>query len=454
MSNTRGAESLERLAREDLLMLTPDRVGWPQDVGAVALLRADGLLDENGQVRLDEVRQAIGQRLTRRLRQVIRVPRFGRGGPIWVDDPAFGLHHHVRAAQVPAPADEAALLRTVEGLRQRPLDRAHPLWEMWLLSGMPGRVGVFLRMHHVVADGAAAVAIVGVLFGQEPVGNAQWEPAPAPTDRQLLADNARHYRQMAVGGLRSLAHPGRAVRRGRVLWPGIRALIASGRAPRTSLNRPIGAQRRLDLVRTDLDAVLGLARAQDATLNDVLLTVLAAGLRDMLGSRGERVDHVELRAFVPVSLRGATGGTVVGNQLGMLVAPLPLGVTDPVRRLAQIATATASQKRAGAAYLQAAFRSAPMPRNAVRMMSRQRSANTQVSNVRGPQRPLEVFGAQVLEVFPVVPLMGNLTVILGALSYAGDLDLCLVSDRGACPDADVLVAGVRDGLAALGLPVT
>jgi hypothetical protein len=112
-----------------------------------------------------------------RFRQVLYVPRQGLGAPLWVDATAFDVADHVRVTSVPAPGDEAALLRVTEQLRRRRLDRSRPLWEMWFLTGLPQRrIGLYARMHHVVADGIAGVATLGTFLDATPrelAGSAQ-----------------------------------------------------------------------------------------------------------------------------------------------------------------------------------------------------------------------------------------------------------------------------------------
>lgn len=157
---------VERLTAEDQLMLWPDEI-WPQEIGALSILDASSLLDPGGRFRIEAVREVIASRLhvVPRFRQLLYVPRRGLGGPLWVDAPAFDLGDHVRVVPLPAPGDEAALLLATEQLRRRRLDRSRPLWEMSFLPGLPeNRVGMFVKMHHAIADGIAGVATLGALL--------------------------------------------------------------------------------------------------------------------------------------------------------------------------------------------------------------------------------------------------------------------------------------------------
>ena len=137
------------------------------DIGALALLDGTRLLDAEGRFRLEVVREAISRHLPRtpRLRQVLHVPGPGLGGPLWVDAPAFDLAEHVHVVALPAPVGEAQLLEAVEQLRSRRPDRSRPLWQIWLLPGLPQRrVGMYIKLHHTIADGRAGVATLGALL--------------------------------------------------------------------------------------------------------------------------------------------------------------------------------------------------------------------------------------------------------------------------------------------------
>jgi diacylglycerol O-acyltransferase / wax synthase len=304
-----GTSRMERLGGLDLQVLLWDDFGWSGDIGALAILDGASLLDDDGDVRIEAVRRRIEPRLhlVPRFRQRLYRPRRGLGWPLWVDSASFDLADHVRVLPLPAPGDEAQLLLACEELARRRLDPARPLWEMWLLPGLPqGRVGLFVKLHHAIADGVAGVAAFGALLdlAADAAGPVvpPWTPAPAPTAGELLQDNVRRRVQELDRALSSLAHPAGMLRRARAAWPAWREFFAEQRAPRTSLNRPIGADRRLALIGSRLDLVKQIAHAHDAKVNDVVLAAVAGGLRELLRGRGEHVEQLALRAMVPVSL--------------------------------------------------------------------------------------------------------------------------------------------------------
>jgi hypothetical protein len=191
------------------------------------------------------------------------------------------------------------------------------------------------------------------------------------------------------------------------------------------------------------------AHAHGSTVNDVLMTAVAAGYTELLRSRGEPVEDVVLRAFVPVSLHREQPGEAQGNVDSGMLMPLPIGQPDDMRRLAMIAAETAARKNKSRPPAASMFRSILLQRAFLRLMPRQRFMNAYVANVPGPPIPLYFAGAPLLEIFPIVPLTANITIGVGALSYAGQFNLTVVGDRDLCPDLEVFVDGVRRSLGAL-----
>jgi diacylglycerol O-acyltransferase len=446
---------VDRLTAEDQLMLWPDDI-WPQEIGALAILDASSLLDPGGRFRIEALREMIAARLHRvpRFRQLLHVPRRGLGGPLWVDAPTFDLSDHVRIVPLPDPGDEAALLHATEQLRRQRLDRSRPLWEMCFLPGLPeNRVGMFVKMHHAIADGIAGVATLGALLDaapEVPTASAQpWSPAPLPTARDLFADNLRRHAGGLGRAFSALTQPVTTTRRVMAGWTAIRQILTAEPVPRTSLDRVIGPARDLALIRSDIDLIKEIAHKHDAKVNDVLLAVTAGGLRGLFRNRGETVENLVLPVYVPVTLRQAQARAQArGNLVGQMVVPLPIGVPDPGRRLTQIAAVTATRKAESHPSLGAAFRGRTTRRVLLKVLDRY-PVNVTTADVPGPQTPLYLASARVLEVFPVLPLIANVSLGVGALSYAGQFNIMAVADQDACPDLDVFAASAQDELAAL-----
>ena len=446
--------AIDRLTIEDRMMLAVSRA-WPQDIGALAILDGNLLLDEGGQFRLDAVRDVVVSRLhlVPRLRQVIRTPRRGRGGPYWADAQAFELARHVQELRLAPPASERELQRAVEKLRAQRFERRHPLWRMWFLTGLPdGKVALFVKVHHTVGDGLAAMTIISTFLDSAPSvlpsPPQPWVPRRAPLPSQLVADNLQRRLSAISRTLWLLARPLTMVRTVRAAWPATRELLAEAPGDRTSIDRVVGQGRRLALVQADYRTVRRIGRTVGASVNDVLLAATAAGVRRLLVSRGEDVAGVAVRTYVPVSLRRRLRGPQQGNEIGQMAVPLSLGEADEVDRLRGIAAETRRRKAKRRPALGALFRGRLAAKLLLKLVIAQR-VNVTTASIPGPRQRAYFAGAPVLDVFPVLPLVGNEPIGVGAVSYAGTFNIGVTADRDAVPDIETLAAGMRDELAAL-----
>lgn len=453
-----------RLSSSDLSNLRLESSDTPAHVAVVAILDGAVLLDDTGRLRLEHIRQRLDARL-------VRVPelrrRLHRGGPfggrpVWVDDEDFDIASHVQAARLDPPGalgDERRLLEWTADLLRALLDRAHPLWQIWLVTGLDGeRVAMVLKIHHVIADGLGMVAILGALFDTAAdVADPDfvpWAPAPLPTRRALVLDNLASKAATARKLLRHL-------RRSRSVAVGLRrrgrsfaqAVGWRSSAPRTSLNAPVHAGRRVRFFRADLAEVKARAHAAEGKVNDVVLDVVAAGLRALLVSRHERVEGVSLRVTVPVSLRkarSAEDARALGNRVGGVVIPLPLDDESEALRLEKIVASTrAARAEQSAAFLQRFMAWLAATPIAPAFIRHQRFVNAFVTNVAGPPAPMFVLGARIVHAFPVVMPMGNVGAAFSAFSYAGELTIAVTADASRFPDVDVLAAGMERGWASL-----
>ncbi|HEX5013890.1 MAG TPA: wax ester/triacylglycerol synthase domain-containing protein [Candidatus Limnocylindrales bacterium] len=450
---------VERLSADDLMML---RAGnpWPQHITALALLDGAPLLDENGAVGLSAARAAVESRLhlVPRFRQLLHTPGRGLGAPFWTDARAFDVRDHVLAVRIPYPGGEAELLATVEDLRRRPLELSRPLWDLWFLDGLAdGSVALFVRIHHAIADGMAAMVAFGAFLDDAPGGAAPemappWQPVRRPGTRELLLDNVRRHLASLAGSFDAARHPGTTGRAIRAALPGLRELLAEQPASLTTLNRLAGPDRRLAVIRTTDDLLGDVARAHHATPNDVLLAITAAGVRAVLEHRGELRDATTIRLYVPVSMRRGrirrSGAAGRGNLISQMAVPVALRTSDPAARLHLITAETARRRHRKRVRLGQWFHAGPVTRLLLKLITRQR-VNTTTAYLRGPGNRASAFGAEVLAVYPVIPLIGNVSLGVGAISYGGDIDIGITADRVTYPDLEVLVAGMRAELGAL-----
>jgi WS/DGAT/MGAT family acyltransferase len=460
MTMSKFASRYQRLSVQDAGFLYLEHAGLPQHVAILAVAEGEPLHDPDGRLRLDAVRGELAGRLelVPRLRQRVLWPRVGQGLPLWVDDPGFDLANHIRTIQVPAPGGERELLRLCDQLCLRLLDRTRPLWELWLVTGLAnGRVGLVLKLHHSLADGLAAIQLAGLLLD----GTADapsptpppWQPRPAPSGWALGADNLRGRSAALAAALARLRHLGKLAAQARAL-AGAAQLAAGGRRhrPRSLLRRPVGGRRRLAVVRAQLTVVKDVAHGHDATVNDLLLAAVTGGLRALLLVRGMPVDTgLTLYASVPVALRAQADTAALGNQVGLMIVPLPVDEPDPVQRLRQITRATTERKRRPERL--ASLRpvgSLTILRALNRYSRHQRIVDLFVTNVPGPQRPLYLLGARLLEALPIVQVAGNVPLSVAVLSYAGQLNIGIQSDPDSLPELDVFADGLCRSLGELG----
>ncbi len=453
------ASRYDRLSMADQNHLLGEAEHTPFHVIAVLQLEPGPLLDGDGRLRLEQIRTRIGRRLARapRLRQIVHPGGPLTGPPFWIDDRQFNVARHVHAGSVPAPGTEAELLDVVANLGRQRLDRSHPLWEIRLLTGLAsGRVALVLKLHHVIADGLAAIQLMASLFDFD--AEADDPPAaPGPLEAQprrwdLMTDNIAGKAvgvARAIGALRRPAAVWRsAALAGRGAWD---AFAFAGRAPRSSLNQPVGGERRLAVSRFPLDEIKAIAHAHGGKVNDVFLTLVTGGLRALLIDRGEPVGEGSLLVSVPVSLRHDNG---LGNEVGMIIVSLPTGEPDAGAQLDRIVDATRRAKREQVPAVGTVLASLTARMGLFQAISRhQRFVNLFVTNVAGPPMPVYVLGARLLDVVPVTSLAGNCPLGFAALSYDGWLAVTIIADADHVPNLEAVRQGVRSGWAALTRPV-
>jgi WS/DGAT/MGAT family acyltransferase len=224
-------------------------------------------------------------------------------------------------------------------------------------------------------------------------------------------------------------------------------------APRTSINARTGRHRLLSVVRVPLADVKLIRRQLGGTVNDVVLAGVGGGLNRLFVSRGDDTDDLRLRVLCPVSVRSDDQRGSLGNKVSAIFVSLPVGAAEPTDRLSEISAQTADLKEKRQALsadflLNMSDYVAPTLMSlAARAVHRQPFVNLIVTNVPGPQQPLYMMGARLIEAFPIVPLTANLTMVVGILSYDGTLHFGLWADRDAAGDLEVLAGGIEDAFA-------
>src|SRR4051794_17764444 len=273
--------------------------------------------------------------LVPRYRQKVRFVPLGIGQPVWVDDPHFNLGYHLRHSALPAPGSEEQLRKMAARVFSQPLDRSKPLWELWMVEGLSeNRWALLSKVHHCMVDGVAATDLMSVMFDDrtEAAADARWEPGPEPRGAELVLRTISRRTFDPREQLRTARdvarRPGESLRAGRELAG---AMVAATRAARpassSSLTGPVGPHRVWSWARVRLGDVKAVRSALGGTVNDVVLTVVAQGFRDLLDSRGEAAELV--RTMVPVSVRRPGEKGTYNNRVSGVIAALPVGLDDP-----------------------------------------------------------------------------------------------------------------------------
>lgn len=424
----------------------------------------------------DAVLADVAGRLDRvpRYRQRVQWHRLGITAPVWVDDPHFDVADHVRRATVPAPGDDAALARRVGQLIERELDRTRPLWEIWVVDGLAdGTWATVIKVHHSLTDGVGGSGLVAALLDlvpdPPPLPPSTWMPAPRPTGWRMVVEEPLRRAWSTV----TTMHPGRP-RPGQAIDTARDAVAGSLAYTRdlpptrpTVLNGPLHPERGwwpASVPRADVEAV---RQHHRVSLNDVALTVIAGGLRDLLVAHGEPVAARDVRSLVPVTLRQQDRDGVLHNRVGAMVADLPVGIPDPTARLCVVHQRLEALKGSGEIQLTASLvdLSTHLPWAPVSGTLRtvagllhvlvQRNVNTVTTNVPGPPAPLWWMGRQVLRAWPVVPIGESVRVGVAIFTYLDRVTFGVTTDRVAVPDGHLVVRGLERDLATLvaALPV-
>jgi diacylglycerol O-acyltransferase len=420
----------------------------------------------------DEVVEGIRTRLhlVPRYRQKLAFVPFGQGRPRWVDDPHFNLRYHVRHTALPEPGTEDQLKRLAGRVFSQRLDRDKPLWEMWVVEGLDGgeRFAVLSKTHHALVDGVSGIDIMSILFDTKPEPDAlppaeekRWLPAPTPSGAQLLAEALVERATVpseVVRGARALVRgPRRIAETALGSASGVASMVRAGLrpAPKTPYNEHIGPHRRFTWVRMQLADVKAIKNSLGGTVNDVMLATVAGALRRHLLRRGFDVTGVELKVMVPVSVRAQEARGALGNQVAAMMAPLPVGVEEPVERMERISDSMAHLKSGGQAVGAqvltelTGFAPPNIMSQASRVVARQRMFNLVVTNVPGPQFPLYMMGRRLDGLFPMVPLAPNQALGIAIMSYNGTINFGLVGDFDLMSDLDDLAGDLHASLVEL-----
>jgi diacylglycerol O-acyltransferase / wax synthase len=424
-------------------------------IGTLAVI--DGPMPERQQL-ISTLSERI--RGVHRLTQLVHKHPLELAAPEWVDDADFDMAHHLRWAALPHPGDDAALFRLIADLMERRLDRDHPLWECWVLDGLPeGRWAVLMKIHHCLADGIAAVRTLvgfadpgaGATFADDICGANE-----LPSSVVLSSGLTRNPLTWAGGLWRaSVATTTTAAHTAMGAAEFVTGLLTP--AAESSLHGSMTNMRRYSAARVSLKDVETVCRVYDVTLNDVALAAITDSYRTLLLRRGEKPRRNSLRTMVPVSVRSSNTMDRTDIQVSAMLSPLPVEEHNPLKRLKSIHARMDRLKRSGERPAATTFVTLtnflPFALSAwtVRLLTRlpQRSVVTLATNVPGPRQRLQVLGRPVEALLPIPPIALQLRTVISMLSYVDELVFGITADYEATPDVDELAKGIELGVARL-----
>ncbi|MEA2449328.1 MAG: diacylglycerol O-acyltransferase / wax synthase [Thermoleophilaceae bacterium] len=468
---------LTSLDAQFLALETPRQTGH---VGGLAIVdpstRVDRTLD------CAAVRQLLRERLPLLPPfrwKLVEVP-LGLDYPYWVDDEEFDLDFHVREIALPKPGSDKQLADQVARIMSRPLDRARPLWEVYVIQGLKsGHTAMLTKIHHAVIDGMSGAEIMGLLLDLAPEGRELPTPeengdAGRPSTAGMLARGLLGVPRYPVRALRSLPRavpnidetpfgvlPGAGTiskLSGRLLRSDRNR--AGLRAPKTRFSGRVSPHRRFAFGKIALDEVKAVKNVHGVTVNDVIVSICAGAVRRWLEEHDDLPDD-PLIAQIPVSVRTDDQVGTYGNRIMLMSAPLFTNEPDPVERLRLHHEALSDMKERHKALpaelLQdanhfippAVFARAARATFALSTSVGRPTWNLVISNVPGPQLPLYLAGARLLANHPVSVITDGMGLNITVMSYNGDCDFGIVADREQMPDVWCLMDWLRDELDAL-----
>jgi WS/DGAT/MGAT family acyltransferase len=445
---------MQHLSAMDAAFLHLETAEMPMHVGSLHRYQLPDGYEGNWH---DEVKSHMARRmhLARVFNHKLALMPFDLANPVWIEDDDVDLDYHVRHTVLPKPGTQQQLEALAARLHSSLLDRSRPLWEFYVIEGLAdGTIGFYTKVHHAAIDGQAGVAL----------GNAMLDTTPVPRSVKPPRPHRHHDYQLGVAELLAAALSNtlqQARMIGRLIVPMGRALAASARqswaerrmpsarrlfklAPPTPFNASITNQRVFATATLPLAEAKAIGKAHGASVNDVVLWLCSTALREYL-KEGRELPAAPLVAGVPVSLR-AEGDTSMNNQVTMSLVDLATQQKDPLERLAEIRSATASMKNTMGVFgdlIPTDFPSIGAPWLLAGLVSlygrsgladRIRVSNVAISNVPGVQVPLYLAGAKMLDYYPVSIVVHGVALNITVQSYMGQLCFGLIACRRAVPD--------------------
>jgi WS/DGAT/MGAT family acyltransferase len=445
-------------------MLSPVDAAWLSMDEPTNLMVVNGIVTLDRPLDIDKLMAALEHRWLsfERFRQRVVQPSVPFMRPYWQTDPNFDLANHVHRLALPGAAGRAELQTMVSDLMSVPIDFTKPPWHYYLFDNYESGSAIMVRIHHCVADGMALIAVLLSLTDLHPDATiTPLEPAANSNGGNGLIGGL--WKDLNNAGALTQKTAGRAFRFGRRLLsdPGLAESAISSSAdaalsgtrvvlrssdPKTAFKGELGTLKRAAWTRPiPLADVKAIKSTLGGTVNDVLVSAVTGGLRRYLVTHGQPVDGLNFRAAIPVNLRAPDEGLELGNKFGLVFLSLPVGIDDSLMRYVEVRRRMDELKRSTEAVVTfGILNMMGLGTDRFREFvvdTLEPKATTVMTNVPGPQVPLYLGGGRIEELMAWVPQAGRLGLGVSIISYAGNVQLGVVTDAGLVPDPDAIITG-------------
>ncbi len=440
-----GTATRERLSIDDAQILRLESATIKGHTGKVLILAPDSA---GTRLSVPKLRARVGERMAAfpRLGQRVEEPRLRMGRPAWVSCDQVDLEWHLAEPAGADPLADEELREAVGELLSERLDHTRPLWRIDALPLTGDRVALVCRIHHAMADGVSAIHLVAGLLWDEHSDAPQPHAVAQPATRTEAAP-----KPAAAGGDAREARI--LIRLPSALWRELRP----GRD--TRLDQHIGPAREVAWTAFPLERLKRIEKnaPERVTLNDVVLAVVAGGLRRWLPQVGGIAEDLRVQCPVCLHAREEEKGQL-GNRDSFMNVDLPIAEADPGERLRLINTETKERKLEHDpdtlyAFFHALGRFRPLYHGVTRLTSGPREFALSVSNVPGPRERALILGHALEQFSSFAEPADRHALRVSIISLAGELAFGLCSDPDAISDLEGLRRALADSLAELEVKV-
>lgn len=461
------SNSFEQISGQDATFLYAESPSSPMHIATLIIVE--------GSIKYEDFKAIVASKLhliPKFRKRLLNVP-MNLDYPYWVDDPNFDIDLHINRIRLPEPSNWKTLREMTSSIFSNPLDLRRPLWSIDFIEGLDdvsqvpkGSVAIVSKIHHVMIDGASGVGIMGILFDKSSDEKDKEIPKPKPFEAEPLPDEISLLLKSSYGFFKNpFRIPKLASETALYFLKGkISGQLNSKKSiykntfstPNTIFNKNVSPKRTWGTAILSFERINSLRKIMGVTVNDLILTICAGGIRRYLEER-EKLPTQPLVANVPMSIRTKGEEQELNNQISSMLIKIATHIKDPLERLEYIHDQTSlgknRHKAIGAKTLSKMAEAVPfgLANLAAGLYSKYNIKefhkppfNVTITNVPGPQSPLYLRGHKILSIFGLTPVLDGFGLIIAAFSYNGLVSITTTSDAKTMPDADKFSRYIRE----------